>query len=181
MRVLIDACVLFPTVLREIVIGIAGTGAFTPLWSERIMEEWRLAARRFGPQDEAIAIAEISSLISAFPDATVDTSTIDQSDLHLPDPDDIHVLAAAIAGEADELLTLNVRDFPIQRLAEYGIIRRHPDEFLLETYHADSAAVREVVAKVLNTAASHGIDTNNPRSLMKKARLPRLGKALYHG
>ena len=178
MRVLVDACVLFPTVLREIVLGTAATGAFTPLWSARILEEWRRAAARLGPDDEDVAEAEIAACRASFPDAivTVSPETLDR--VTLKDRDDEHVLAAAIDGKADELLTLNVKDFPTNVLAAEGILRRHPDEFLLETLHADPARVRTVVHDVLLRAASHGIDTSNRRAILRRARLPRLAKAL---
>ena len=178
MRVVIDACVLFPTVLRELVIGVAETGTFTPLWSLRILEEWRRAAARFGPMDEAIAEAEIARLRVRFPDANVTVLDETQARLALPDPNDVHVLAAAVDGQADELLTLNTRDFPTNALAAENVIRRHPDEFLLEWFHDDRQAVEQVVSQVLTRARDHGIDISNRRAILKKARLPRLGKAL---
>ncbi|MDA8586574.1 PIN domain-containing protein, partial [Rhodobacteraceae bacterium] len=55
MKVVVDACVLFPTVLRELVLGVAETGAFQPLWSARILEEWRRAAARKSAEDCDIA------------------------------------------------------------------------------------------------------------------------------
>lgn len=177
MKVLIDACVLYPTVLREIVLGVAATGAFDPLWSERILEEWRRAARRNAHDD--IAETEIASARSAFPNALVTVDDEAAARLALPDPDDIHVLAAAIAGGADELLTLNIRDFPTNALSAEGIIRRDPDGFLLEIWHADPHMIRQVVTEVLDRAAAHGIDVSSPRGVLKRARLPRLAKALY--
>jgi hypothetical protein len=51
--------------------------------------------------------------------------------LHLPDPSDRHVLAAAIRGRADVIVTVNIRDFPCNVLAPYGIDAQHPDEFVL--------------------------------------------------
>jgi len=51
--------------------------------------------------------------------------------LQLPDPDDRHVLAAAIRGQADVIVTTNLRDFPGHILAQYGIEPRHPDDFVL--------------------------------------------------
>lgn len=68
MKVVIDTCVLFPTVLRELVLGVAETGAFKPLWSESILEEWRRAALRHGAEDAEIAGVEIALLASRFPD-----------------------------------------------------------------------------------------------------------------
>ena len=179
MKVLIDACVLYPTVLRELVLAYARTGAFTPLWSDRILEEWRRAAKRKSDHDEMIATSEIALAKAAFPDAMVAPGHETQLRLSLPDDDDIHVLAAAIDGGADALLTLNLKDFPTNALSAEGILRRHPDEFLLEGAHADEGAVRELVSDVLGRAQRHGIDTSSPRALLKRARLPRLGKALF--
>lgn len=179
MKVLIDANVLFPTVLREIVLGVAATGAFEPLWSERILEEWRRAAARLGERDAALAESEIAVAKAGFPDAMVAPGQGTEARLWLPDPGDVHVLASAIDGGAGAILTQNSGDFPGNVLAEEGILRRHPDEFLLEAYHADPGTVRGVVDGVLERAQSYGIDATNPRALMKRARLPRLGKALF--
>jgi len=179
MRVLIDACVLYPTVLRGIVLGLAGTGAFTPLWSARILEEWARAAARGGALAEAAARGEIAALGAVFPEAEVPPAPEIEAGLSLPDPNDIHVLAAAIAGGAGELLTLNVRDFPARALAAHGIVLRHPDDFLLEAHHA-GPALGAVVGDVHARARADGVDLGL-RAMLKKSRLPRLGKALTSG
>ena len=177
MKVLIDACVLYPTVLREIIIGAAGQGFFTPLWSPRILEEWRRAAEKRG--ENGIAEVEIAALTALFPESMVHPSADTEARLSLPDPDDVHVLAAAIDGGADELLTLNLKDFPTRTLARDGIQLRAPDTFLLELFHRNPSVLQDVLEAVLSKAEVHGIDTSNPRALMKRARLPRLGKAVY--
>ena len=179
MKVLIDACVLFPTVLRELVLDYAGSGGFEPLWSERILEEWRRAAIKRSERDGVIAESEIALVKARFPKAMVVAVPETATRLRLPDPDDIHVLAAAIDGGADELLTLNLKDFPTRALSDEGILRRDPDSFLLEAYHADKDELKRIVDDVLVRAQSHGIDVSNPRALLKKARLPRLAKALF--
>ena len=61
--------------------------------------------------------------------------------LSLPDPDDRHVLAAAITGAASVILTFNVRHFPAQTLAPFGIACREPDGFLCELYDRDPEPV----------------------------------------
>jgi len=179
MKVLIDACVLYPTVLRELVLGVAATGAFQPLWSDRILEEWRRAAVRRSERDGQIAAGEIALAKAKFSDAAVPANPATEAQLYLPDEDDIHVLAAAIDGQADALLTLNIKDFPTNTLSEHGILRRHPDEFLLEQAHADRDKVQRIVEDVLAQAGAHGIDVSNPRALLKRAKLPRLGKFLF--
>lgn len=179
MRTVIDACMLFPTVLRELVLGAAETGAFTPLWSARILEEWRRAAARQSERDGIIAEGEIALINVRFPEALVETDPDAHNGLSLPDPDDVHVLATAIDGGAEALMTLNLRDFPTNTLSAHGILRRDPDGVLLEAFHADEAAIRKIVQDVLSRAAAHGIDTSNPRGLLKRARVPRLGKAMF--
>lgn len=179
MRVLIDACVLYPTVLREVVTGVAGAGLFTPLWSARILEEWAHAAGKLG--QGAVARAEIAALADAWPGALVTLPQGAESGLALPDPGDVHVLAAAIAGRADVLLTLNARDFPGRVLARYGIIRREPDGFLRELWAAHPAEVAAVAQGVQARAEAISGEAWPMRRLMKKAGLARLGKALAGG
>ena len=180
MKVLVDACVLFPTVLRELVLGAAGKKLFEPLWSRRIIEEWQRAASRISFEDGGIAALEIEAAEALFPNASVVYRPETEAKLSLPDANDRHVLAAAIDAGASELLTLNIKDFPLSILSVEGIIRRHPDEFLLELLRTNRSDMIAVVDQVLARANSHGIDTTNQRALFKRARLPRFGKALDH-
>ncbi|MEM1066527.1 MAG: PIN domain-containing protein [Pseudomonadota bacterium] len=178
MRVLIDANVLYPTVLREIVLGVAAAGGFTPLWSARILEEWALAAAKRAPEDEAVARGEIALLRAAWPAAEVAQAPKIEARLWLPDPGDVHVLAAAVAGQADVILTQNLRDFPLRVLAAEGIGLSAPDPFLMNAFGEDPEGVRSVVAKVHGTAERLAGAPIVQRTLLKRARLPRLGKAL---
>ncbi len=178
MKALLDACVLYPTVLREILIGVAQAGLYTPLWSERILEEWARATVKLGPGAELIARAEVAALRTAFPNAAVAPHEGLEARLWLPDPADIHVLAAAIAGSADVIVTFNAVDFPRQMLAEEGVRREDPDGFLLTLWqdHPDSVAA---VVEAVRAKAEHLSGEAQPlRPLLKRARLPRLGKAL---
>lgn len=175
MRVLIDACVLYPSILRSILLGVADKGLFTPLWSDRIIEEWRHAAMR--NHDEAEATIEIALMRSKWRDAVVEVDKIDP-DLHLPDDNDVHVLQAALNGKADELLTANLKDFPTNVLTGHGLIRREPDEFLVELAHSNRAYVLEVVQKVRTEAVRRSGTSINNRKMLKNARLPRLAKLI---
>ena len=177
MRVLLDACVLFPTVMREMLIGTAEAGGFAPVWSARILEEWARATRRLPEGAEAVARLEIALLREAWPAAevAVDPDLVER--LSLPDPDDRHVLAAAIAGDAAVLLTLNRTDFPTRTLARHGILLREPDGFLTEL--AGEGVDLAAVASVVRARAERASGRPQPvRALLKRTGLPRLGKAL---
>lgn len=178
MKVLLDACVLYPTVLREILLCVARDGLFTPLWSERILEEWARAARKIGPTGEVQARGEIALLRAAWPDAAVTPRKGDEARLWLPDPADVHVLAAAIAGSADVLLTFNAQDFPRNIMAEEGVGRMGPDAFLMDLWQNSPEAVQGCVARVRDEAARLSGEDLALRPVLKRARLPRLGKAL---
>lgn len=178
MRVVLDTCVLYPTVMREMLLGAAQLGHFTPLWSARILEEWARAARKLGSGGEMQARGEIALVQAAWPGAELPAAPGIEARLWLPDPADLHVLAVAVAGSADAIVTLNRKDFPKNILAEEGLERIAPDEFLYDLWLKDAKGLGEVGTRVLaqaNTMAGGGWDI---RTLMKKARLPRLGKAL---
>ncbi|WP_084863673.1 RSP_2648 family PIN domain-containing protein [Salibaculum halophilum] len=178
MKVLIDACVLYPTVMRQMVLGVAEAGAFTPLWSARIAEEWARAARKIGPGGETLARGEIAAASSRFPEAVVPVPQGAERRFWLPDPADIHVLAAAVVASADAIMTLNARDFPRNVLAEEGLSRVDPDSFLLGVWQAQPALVAQVGGDVLAEARRLSGEDWQMRALLRKARLPRLGKAL---
>lgn len=178
MKVVIDTCVLFPTVMREILLGAARLGHFRPVWSARILEEWARAAIKLGPTGEAQARAEIALLRVAWPDAEQPAAPGIEARLWLPDTGDLHVLAAAVAASADAILTVNRQDFPKNILAEEGLDRLDPDGFLVGLWHQDPAGLRGVGEAVLAEANRLSGQSWEMRGLMRKARLPRLGKAL---
>lgn len=178
MKALLDACVLYPTVLREVLIGAARAGLYTPLWSDRILEEWARAVVKLGPGAELVARGEIAALRAAFPAACVARHDGLAARLWLPDPADVHVLAAAIAGGADVIVTFNAADFPRGVLAEEGIAREDPDRFLLGLWQAAPEAVAGVVEHVRAEAERLSGEPLPLRALLKRAKLPRLGKAL---
>ena len=178
MRVLIDACVLYPTVMREVVLGVAAKGLFDPRWSPRILEEWARAARKIGPQGETIARGEIAAITARFPRAQVQIPQGVESRLWLPDPNDIHVLAAAVGCSADAIMTVNAKDFPRNELADEGLQRVDPDGFLVDLAIQNPDAVQSVGEAVVTEARRLSGEPWEMRKLMRKARLPRLGKLL---
>lgn len=181
MRAVLDACVLYPTLLRDILMGVARGGGFTPLWSARILEEWRRAAlRQGGARDGMIAESEVALLRADFPQAEIAPHDAGlEAGLDLPDLADRHVLASAIAGGAGRIITLNLRDFPKPALRDHDIAALSPDDFLMQLWLDDGALIEGAVRAGLARHAARASDPLTPRAALKRARLPRLGKALF--
>ena len=121
MRAVLDACVLYPPTLRDLLLGVAAKGLYEPQWSDRILREWVLATAKLGPVAQAMAEGDAALARAAFPRASVREQPNIEARLSLPDPDDVHVLAVAIGGHADAIVTFNAVDFPRPVLAEAGI------------------------------------------------------------
>ena len=178
MRVMLDACVLYPTVMREVLLGCAKRGLFEPRWSVRILEEWARAAGKLSGDQEVWARGEIASLRAAFPEANVGYDVALERQYWLPDPADIHVLTAAVVGSCDGILTMNSKDFPKNILGDERLLRWDPDGFALILIADAPKEVRSVAEGVLAEANRLSDTPWTMRALMKKARMPRLGKAL---
>ncbi|MDH4185381.1 MAG: PIN domain-containing protein [Nitrospira sp.] len=128
---LYDACVLYPAPLRDLLMQLALIDLFRAKWSHMIHDEWIHAILKNRPDLTAKNLSRTRELM----DANVRDCLVENFEdlipaLHLPDPKDRHVLAAAIRGRADVIVTYNLKDFPDKDLAKYGIAAQHPDEFL---------------------------------------------------
>ncbi len=178
MRLVLDTCVIYPTVMREMLLGAARLGHFEPIWSPRILEEWARAAIKLGPMGEAQARSEIALLRAAWPKAERTAQPGIEARLWLPDAADIHVLATAVSASADAIVTMNAKDFPRHLLAEEGLERHDPDGLLHRFWLQDPDGMAALGKDVLETANRLAGDGWEMRPLLKKARLPRLAKAL---
>lgn len=177
MRAALDANVLFPTILREILMDVAAVGLFQPVWSPRILAEWRHAAARLGPDQDAVAGAEIALLRDRFPNAAKPDDGDRAIDLDLPDPADRHVIEAALAGDATYIVTANLRDFPQRAMAPLGLRAIHPDAFLLDLHACDASVVAAAVDAARDKAERMG-GRMSVADMLKRSRLPRLARAL---
>jgi predicted nucleic acid-binding protein len=178
MRAVLDACVIYPSVLRDILIGVATKGLYQPFWSDRILREWVLATQKLGPGAMVQAEGEALLMKTAFPRAMVREQPGIEARVLLPDANDHHVLAVAIAAHADCIVTFNARDFPRHVLAEEGIDRRDPDSLLWELWSHHPGEVTEVVMGVHATAERMAGQELPLKALLKRAQLPKLAKAV---
>lgn len=178
MRVVLDACVLFPTVQRQMLTGVAAAGLVQPFWSQRILEEWARACARLGAGPELLARGEIVRLQLDWPGAIMAPEPEGDRVLDLPDPDDRHVLGTAIRARAGLIITQNLRDFPTRALGPHGLRALDPDRFLLDLSAHHAGPVAAVGHSVRREAERLSGLLQGSRALMKRAGMPRFGKWL---
>ena len=178
MNYLIDTCVLFPTVMRTILLEAVKSKHDNAFWSEKILNEWSSSAKKIGELGQLQADAEISILRANWPNSIIGFSFELEESLYLPDLNDRHVLAAAIAGKCDAIITLNKKDFPRQILNRYGLIRLDPDYVILEYLEDDAPLIIKLAEGLLSEANRKFNGQWTIRQLFKEARLPRTAKAL---
>lgn len=127
-----DANILYPAPVRDLFIRMAQAGLVRAKWTEAIHEEWMRNVLEDNPHLSAEHVARTRSLMDgAVRDCLVTGYEELITSLSLPDPDDRHVLAAAIHAGADVIVTCNLADFPAEALARFGIEAQHPDDFLV--------------------------------------------------
>jgi predicted nucleic acid-binding protein len=128
----LDANVLYPQWLRDVLLTLAVMGYFDPVWSQRIVDEMRRNVLADHPEIDPHRFEDITiaALRATFPEAWVEVpdelvAAMDNA------PDDRHVLAAAIASDAQLVVTANTSDFRSPRFVETGRVRiEHPAAFL---------------------------------------------------
>lgn len=170
--VVYDACVLYPAPLRDTLMRLALTDLFKAHWTDQIHEEWINALLRQGKFTRE-RLERIRDLMDAHvKDAKVTGYEPLIETLQLPDPDDRHVLAAAIRCGADAIVTFNLKDFPEADLAFYGIDLLHPDDFIY--YQIDMAPVVCCSAiKMQRTALKNPqIEVEEFLAILQKQQLP---------
>jgi predicted nucleic acid-binding protein len=132
LTVVYDACVLYPAPLRSLLMYLALSDVFRAKWTDTIHEEWMRNVRKDYPDITQAQVERIRDLMNGNVRDCLVTGYEDLIEtLVLPDPDDRHVLAAAIVAGADVIVTTNLADFPDETLAQYGIEAQHPDEFIM--------------------------------------------------
>ena len=159
-----DACVLYPAPLRDLLVRLAQTGLFRGRWTAQIHEEWIRALLTNCPDLTRERLERTRSLMdAAVPDCLVTGHERLLAGLTLPDPDDCHVLAAAIACQAGVIVTYNLRDFPDSELARFGIEVQHPDAFIRHLFDLSPAAVCQTVKELRSDLRKHPKTVHNPQ------------------
>lgn len=151
-----DANVLYPSELRNFLMHLALTGLFRARWTADIHEEWIAALLQNRPDLSREKLMRTRMLMDKH---AIDALVTGYEDLignvQLPDPNDRHVLAAAIRANADVIVTMNLRDFPSASLDPLGIEAHHPDDFILHLLALSTPAV-------VQAAQDHRESLKNP-------------------
>ena len=128
--VFLDTCVLLKPYLCDTLLSVAEAGVYRPLWSPMVMAELDRNLARRGLDEKRIT-HRLEQMNQAFPDALV-TGYEALIDEMANDPKDRHVLAAAVRGGAEVLVTENLRDFPAEAFSPYDLQAVSQDTFLLD-------------------------------------------------
>lgn len=155
--VVADACVLYPALLRDLLMHLCLKGLIQLRWSDAIHDEWTRSLVANRPDLDPARIERTRTLMErALPAARVYGHERLVDTLVLPDPDDRHVLAAAIHCGSEVIVSFNLPDFPGVALSPYRVEAIHPDDLLSELVASDAVkfadAVRELRAALLNPA-----------------------------
>ncbi|MDQ3010072.1 MAG: PIN domain-containing protein [Acidobacteriota bacterium] len=141
-----DSCVLYPAPLRDLLIRLAQTGLYRAHWTEAIHEEWITNLLEARPDLSRAQLERTRRLMdAAVRDCLIAGYEGRIDSLTLPDPDDRHVLAAAIEAQAQVIVTFNLRDFPASALQPYGLEAQHPDNFIFRIIALNPLLIRETV------------------------------------
>lgn len=151
----LDACVLYPAPIRDALLSLASSSFYRPLWTSQIHDEWirNLLRNRVDLTREKLERTR-DQMDRIFEEALITNYEYLVDAIELPDLDDRHVVAAAIRGNADAIVTSNIRDFPKEVLLVHDLEVIHPDDFIRYQFDLDSSrflkAIREQRARLRN-------------------------------
>ena len=175
---ILDANVLYPNLLRDLLLSLAAAGLYHARWTEKINEEWtrNLVANR--PDIASKIGVLLENVNQAVPDCLVENYESLIENLDLPDQDDRHVLAAAIAGHADAIVTFNLKDFPAKVMDQYGVEAQHPDDFLMNQLELRPFEALEVVKRVRAKRRNPACTAAELIDMIEKSGLPQAAQHL---
>lgn len=177
--VVLDACVLYPSLLRDLLMHLAITGLYQAKWTDTIQDEWQqnlLSNRPDLAQKQLIRTASLMN--NALPDARVSQYEPLIEGIELPDLNDRHVVAAAIKCHAKIIVTLNLKDFPKESMDQLEIEALHPDEFISDLFDLNHALALSAVRRQRLSLTKPEININEYFAALLRQGLPMTVKAL---
>lgn len=173
-RVLPDTNVLFPFSLMDLLLALAEDYVIDLVLTDRLLAEWQRVIVREGHRSPESA-EKIADLIRAgFASSLVPEHSYRQH-LHKldgPDPDDLHHMAAAIAADADTLITWNLADFPTHALAQHGVAVSSPDPYLCSLLERYPEQILRTIARMAAEKKRPPLTTLDLIAKLERARVP---------
>lgn len=175
----LDACVLYPAPLRDVLLELSVEGLFRARWTDQIHDEWirNLLIKRRDVKLEQLQRTR-TLMNQAVPDCLVTGYESLAATLALPDPDDRHVLAAAIVAGAGVVVTFNTSDFPRQVLEPYGLKAQHPDDFLIHQLGLSPEAVCTAMKRLRRRLRNPPMNADDHLDILARQQLPRFADQL---
>lgn len=167
----LDACVLVPVALADTLLRTAEKGLYRPLWSDRILAEAQAAIIEIRPG--ADTAKRFAAMRGVFADALVTGWEGRVPGITLPDENDRHVVAAAIQGGADVIVTANLSDFPAAALGPLSLEAVHPDDFLLDQFDLSPTAILEVISDQAAATSRPPLTRHDLVVTLSRAGVPR--------
>jgi predicted nucleic acid-binding protein len=168
--VIYDANVLYPNTLRDLLIRIAQLPhVLQAKWTDEILDEMLEALRKNRPDISGEKASRLRERMNAaVRDCLVRGYEPLIEVLDLPDPDDRHVLAAAIKVNAQLIVTWNRKDFPQDKLAPWGVRAKFPDDFVRDTMGIDSQAVWACVQQIVDSRTRRPVTVEDVLSELER-------------
>ena len=170
----LDACVLVlvlvPIALADTLLRVAEKGLYRPLWTDRILSEAQAAIEEVHP---GIDVSKrFAGMREAFDDSLITGWEDLEGGLSLPDEDDRHVVAAAIKGGAQAIITANLADFPAAALGPLGLEAFHPDDFLLDQLDLSPPTILQVIREQAAHTRRLPLSPQDLATLLGRAGVP---------
>lgn len=172
--VILDANVLFPFRVRDVLLTFAHDGLFRARLTEEIMAEWTQNLLELKPSLENSIKAQVAMIRKTFDECFVTGHMPLIEGLEMPDKDDRHVLAAAIRCSAQVIVTENKRDFPSDILEEYDIEVLGADDMLVNTYELFPVEAARALGKVRGRYKNPRMNVSEFLLDLTRAGLPKL-------
>ena len=173
--VLLDANVLYPAPIRDILMELAVGDLFRVRWTDDIHEEWIRSLLRKEPHRNPEDLERTRNLMNLHTrDSLVTGHHEIIPSLELPDPGDCHVLAAAIVGSCDTIITNNLLDFPASALEPHGIVAENPDDFLAGQLSLEPDAVCSALQTIRGRLKKPAMTQEEYLSNLRRIGLPKL-------
>ena len=169
-KIVLDANVLYSARLRDLWMELGVSGLVDLVWTEQIEAEWIAAVLRSRPELEQHLRRTAVVMRQVLPNACIVVDPTHELGLALPDPDDRHVVAAAVTIRAESIVTFNVKNFPPDLVTSLQIEIVTADTQLLRVAMDDEEGFLAAVASVRRRLRAPPLD-----AFEYAAGLPRSG------